>query len=227
MNEETRDVTVKLEDRPIEQVREETIDQLIVNYSHGVISAEAFERRLDQAMETDDHHEIVALVEDLPMEADTQYDRFKDKSFSTNYDAHGHDENERVVSILSSSERSGQWPVPKQIDVYMLLGSAELDFTDAVFHHQTVRVKIIGGLSSLEIFVPEDVNVVCKTLEVLSSTDNSTANVRQRQAPTLVIEGWSVLSSLEVSVKRTMKEKFMSFANSLKQSLVGDSDIKY
>ena len=28
---------VKLEDRPIEQVREEVIDKLIYHYSHGVI----------------------------------------------------------------------------------------------------------------------------------------------------------------------------------------------
>ena len=49
-------MTVILEDRPIEQVREETIDQLIFNYSHGVISAEAFERRLDQAMNSNTHY---------------------------------------------------------------------------------------------------------------------------------------------------------------------------
>ena len=55
-------MSVILEDRPIEQVREETIDQLIVNYSHGVISAEAFERRLDQAMSSDNHQEIIDLV---------------------------------------------------------------------------------------------------------------------------------------------------------------------
>ena len=48
-------MSVVLEDRPIEQVREEVIDNLIYNYSHGVISAEAFERRLDKAMSTQVH----------------------------------------------------------------------------------------------------------------------------------------------------------------------------
>ena len=43
-------MAVILEDRPIETLREEVIDTLIYNYSHGVISNEAFERRLDQAM---------------------------------------------------------------------------------------------------------------------------------------------------------------------------------
>ena len=44
-------MSVKVEDRPIEQVREQVIDQLIYNYSHGVISVDAFERRLDNAMD--------------------------------------------------------------------------------------------------------------------------------------------------------------------------------
>jgi hypothetical protein len=39
-------------DRPIETLREETIDQLIMNYGHGKLSREAFERRLDEALDT-------------------------------------------------------------------------------------------------------------------------------------------------------------------------------
>ena len=42
------------QDRPIEVVREEVIDQLIVNYGHEALSLEAFDRRLDQALSADD-----------------------------------------------------------------------------------------------------------------------------------------------------------------------------
>lgn len=56
---------VKLEDRPIEQVREETIDKLIVNYSHAVISAEAFERRLDEATDSESHQALVAFANSI------------------------------------------------------------------------------------------------------------------------------------------------------------------
>ena len=44
-------MSVKFEDRPLEKVREETIDQLVMNYGHGELSSEAFERRLDAAMD--------------------------------------------------------------------------------------------------------------------------------------------------------------------------------
>ena len=36
-------MTVKLEDRPIENVREEVVDQLTMNYGHGELSLEAFD----------------------------------------------------------------------------------------------------------------------------------------------------------------------------------------
>jgi len=37
-----------------------------------------------------------------------------------------------------------------------------------------------------------------------------------KQAPHIRIEGFQVLGSVEVKVKRTIKEKFVAFANSLK-----------
>ena len=68
-----------IEDRPIESVREEVIDQLIMNYSHGKLSHEAFERRLDKAIECQCNKEIVALVEDLELTVDKNYVEEKKK----------------------------------------------------------------------------------------------------------------------------------------------------
>lgn len=216
-------MTVKLEDRPIEQVREETIDKLIVNYSHGVISADAFERRLDTATYATEHQVLVDLVADLSMEADSQYDRYKEKQFTPKYQSGDDESNERLITVLSNSERTGQWIVPKQITVYGLLGSAKLDFTDAVFQHQHVEIKVVNGLSSLEIFVPENINVSTRLIDIISSSENTAPSMGGRQAPTISVTGWSVLSSVEVTVKQTMKEKFVAFANSIKATFNSQS----
>ena len=95
--------SVTLEDRPIEQVREEVIDKLIYNYSRGVISAEAFERRLDDAMASDDHQKIVDLAADLPMQADSSFKQQKDESFSINYTKSPSSESLKLLTILSKS----------------------------------------------------------------------------------------------------------------------------
>ena len=80
-------MAVILEDRPIETLREEVIDTLIYNYSHGVISNEAFERRLDQAMASQNHQEIVDLAGDLEKNTDSEFTSQKERQFNINYAA--------------------------------------------------------------------------------------------------------------------------------------------
>ncbi|CAB0151607.1 hypothetical protein PSI9734_01981 [Pseudidiomarina piscicola] len=211
-------MSVKLSDRPIEQVREETVDKLIVNYSRAIISAEAFERRLDEAMATDDHQQLVDLVTDLPLDADVQYDHKKERSFTPNYAATDATEDDKMISILGSNVREGQWQVPKKIIVVDVLGSAKLDFTDAIFQHQAIEVRVTNVLGSLEIFVPENVNVTTRVFNIIGSAENHAPSMAGRQAPQITITGWSLLGSIEVSVKRTMKEKLVAFANSMREA---------
>ncbi len=210
---------VKLEDRPIEQVREETIDKLIVNYSHAVISAEAFERRLDDATDSESHQELVALVADLPLEADSQYTRYKDTQLGPNYRAASEGSDDRIVSILSSEERRGQWVVPRRLRVIGVLSSVTLDFTDAVFEHQHVVIQVTDFLGSIEILVPDSVNVSTRLSGFLSSTENKSPSMGGRQAPHISVEGFSLLSSVEIKERKTMKEKLVAFANSIKSAL--------
>lgn len=212
---------VKLEDRPIEQVREETIDQLIYNYSHLIISAEAFEHRLDQAMQSDDPHKIVALVEDLPLNTDKRYDSEKESKFTPNYSHNVSDEEVKLSSILGSNERSGQWLVPKEINIVDVMGTTTLDFTDAIFQHQNITINIMCVMGSDDIFIPENVNVVTKMYSVMSAVENKSPSVANRQAPTITIRGKVIMGALNIEIKRTTKEKLMGFANSLK-SLFGD-----
>lgn len=207
---------VILEDRPIEQVREETIDQLIFNYSHGVISAEAFERRLDQAMNSECHQEIVDVVADLTLKADNHYNAQKEHQFTPSYSSDCNDKTLNLKSVLGSVERSGQWHVPRKIGLHNILAESNIDFTDAIFHHQNITIHVNCVLGDCKIYVPENVNVICKSYGIISSIENKAPSVASRQAPTITIEGKIILGSLSVSIKRTIKEKFIAFANNLK-----------
>ena len=108
---------VTTEDRPIKIVREEVIDQLIMNYGHEKISLDAFEKRLDKAMATEDPVELVGLVEDLDLDVDKDYLTKKRRELSMNSDipvesAHqGVDETDYMVHIFGGSQRSGIWNV--------------------------------------------------------------------------------------------------------------------
>lgn len=210
---------VKLEDRPIEQVREEVIDKLIYHYSHGVISAEAFERRLDAAMASTDHHEIVALAADLTMDVDEDYARQKEKKLNINYAASEVPDNETIINIMGGSDRSGRWKVPAEIRVLNFMGGSDIDFSDAVFTTPNVTIKTLCIMGGTDIKVPENVNVVTKAFCFMGGIDNKAPSIADRQAPTITVEGFVFMGGVDIGLKRTIKEKFVAMANQLKTML--------
>jgi hypothetical protein len=60
--------------------------------------------------------------------------------------------------------------------------------------------------------VPEQVNVVSNMFNIIGSTKNHAPSMGGQQAPQIVIEGYSILGSLDVNLKRSMKEKRSAFA---------------
>ncbi|WP_372625824.1 LiaF domain-containing protein [Arsukibacterium sp.] len=204
---------VKLEDRPFDQVRQEAIDQLIMNYSHGVISAEAFERRLDVASDATSVQQLIDVVADLSLHPDKQYRQQRDQSFTPRYQAGNDTRNEKIICVLSSNRQNGQWLVPAEMRVVNVVGSVVLDFSEAVFQHQNIVIRVNNWIGSLTILVPEQVNVVSNMFNIIGSTDNGAPSIGDRQAPQIVVEGYSILGSLDVKLKKTMKEKFTAFAD--------------
>lgn len=209
-------MAVKLEDRPIEQVREEVIDTLIYNYSHGVISNEAFERRLDKAMNSQVHQEIFDLVADLDKEKDPEFTTQRERQFNINYGSTESEESDTIVNILGGSARSGQWTVPREIKILTIFGGSEIDFTDAIFTTPNVTIKILCLFGGNDIFVPENINVISKAFCILGGIDNTAPSIASRQAPTLTVEGLVMFGGLDIKIKTTIREKFVAFANQMK-----------
>lgn len=210
-------MAVTLQDRPIETVRTEVIDQLIMNYSHGELSYEAFERRLEQAMESQSNTELVTLIEDLSLKVDEAYVESKKESSQVNF-VPGHAEAlENIVNVFSGSTRSGPWKVAKEINCYSIFSGTDIDFTDAQFTQPVVKVKLFSLFSGDTIYVPENVNVISKAFCVFGGVDNYAPCQNNTQGPTIVIEGVSIFSGVSIKVKRTIKEQLVDFADSLKK----------
>ncbi|SEA02778.1 LiaF domain-containing protein [Alkalimonas amylolytica] len=221
---------VKLEDRPIAQVREAVIDQLIMNYSHSVISEQAFERRLDIATNSDDPYVLIEQVADLTLEPDAKYRAMWSQNFAASntapstaktISANESSDKDRLVSILSSDERSGPWRVPQHLTIVNALSSVELDFSEALFEHQQVTLQLSNWLGSISIKVPEHVAVLSDVNNIAASTDNSVGSGEPRSGKThcIRIQGYSVLGSLDIAIKRSLKERFTDFANTVRSAL--------
>ena len=207
------------QDRPIDTLREEITDQLVMNYSHGELSLEAFERRLDEAMATTDHDVLLELVADLDLKVDQQFTDNKNDQLGINYVPGNTEDVEQIIQIFSGNGRSGNWRLPKQIQIYSVFSGCEIDLTDAEFSQPEVHIQVFSLFSGESIYVPEGVNVKSNVFSIFAGVDNSVMSSSIPGAPTIIIEGVSLFSGINIEVKRTMKEKFVEFADKFKSLL--------
>ena len=196
-----------------------------MNYSHAELSYEAFERRLDKAMELQNHKDLVTLVEDLPLAVDKAFVEGKKQGLAPNFVPGETEDVDYMIDIFSGSARSGAWQVAKEIRCFSLFSGTDIDFTDAKFSQSEVRVKIFSLFSGTDIFVPENVNIVSKAFCIFGAVDNKLSSqpstaldiTNAMNRPTLIIEGFSIFSGIDIKIKRSMKEKLVGLADSLKQ----------
>jgi len=188
------------------------------SYSRSFISAEAFERRLDIVVACEDPHQMMAQIEDLDSVPDPAITQSKEKQFAPQYSDEPAEDSDTLVNIMGGSDLTGQWVVPKNINTISIMGGATIDFTDAQFSSPVTTIHAFALMGGDTIYVPENVNVVCKAFCLMGGISNKTASVAGRNAPTIIIKGFMMMGGSEIKVKKTIKEKFMAFANQVKST---------
>lgn len=208
-------------DRPLSTLREEAVDQLVLNYGKGRLSLEAFERRLDRALEATRHAELIELTADLDEfpEADIASGAFAERkrdALSVARDRETTERSELIVNILGGTKRRGAWTVPAEIRIFNLIGGTTLDFSEARFTASTTRIRAFSLLGGTEICVAEDVNTVSKAFCILGGVDDSAGRSTDPAAPTIVIEGLMILGGVKIRLKRRLRERLLAFAQSVR-----------
>ena len=154
---------------------------------------------------------------DLDLTTDSKYQETKAEKLSKDKHFFEDSENhEKIVKVLSSGIQNGPWVVGEKISVTCILSDFKLDFTDAIFNFPVVHMKMFGLFSSNTIYVPEGVRVVCKNSSYLSSVNSRVFGNADENAQTIVIHGTSILSSVDIKIRVTMKEKWLDFAGGVK-----------
>jgi hypothetical protein len=205
-------------DRPLDALREETVDQLIMNYGHGKLSRQAFERRLDEALETKSHDKLLELTKDLDLKADRQYATQKKAELGIRMEEHptNADDVEHMINIFGGSNRSGAWDVPREIRMINIFGGAELDFSDARFTAQTTHITMFCMFGGASFRVREGMRTISKAVCIFGGVDNRAPSTTDPNAPTLYIHGIALFGGADIRVKKTPKQRLHEFANTLK-----------
>jgi hypothetical protein len=214
------------QDRPLEALREQTVDQLIMNYGHGKLSREAFERRLDEALDTKSHERLEQLTQDLDLRTDRQYTTQKKAELGIRVDTTAADrmeDNEHMINILGGHTRKGVWDVPRAIRILNFFGGAELDFTDARFTSETTYITVACIFGGVNIRVREGMRTISKAICVFGGVDNRGGTTLDPNAPLLVIEGFCLFGGVDIRVKKTPKQRLHEFADQLRTMFDAES----
>ncbi|MFU8816149.1 MAG: LiaF domain-containing protein [Pseudomonadales bacterium] len=214
-------MAVTTADRPLDTVREETVDQLIMNYGHGHLSLEAFQRRLDLAFEAEEHDALVRLVGDLELQVDAEYVEQKKGEVRGREPAADGDV-EYVVDVFGGSNRTGHWRVPAEVRVFTMFGGSDIDFSEAVFTSRTTRIKLLCLFGGVDIYVPEGVNTTVKAFAIFGGIDNRTPSCPDPDAPRLVVEGLVMFGGADVKIRKSLKERAQALAERLRAWFEGE-----
>jgi hypothetical protein len=202
-------------DRPIDALREETVDQLIMNYGHGKLSREAFERRLDEALDTKSHDRLVELTDDLDLKADRQYTAQKKAELGISVDTSPRsriEDADTIINVFAGNNRKGAWDVPRAIRMINVFGGSELDFSDARFTAETTYITVFCLFGGVNIRVRDGMRTVSKALCIFGGVDNRGGTTTDPKAPLLVIEGLALFGGVDIRVKKTPRQRLHEFA---------------
>ena len=209
---------VAAQDRPIEAVRRETIDQLILNYGHGKLSLAAFERRLETAMDAKSHDALLELTKDLEVLTDPGYAQKKHAELGAQVDENldDVDEEEWMVHVFGGSNRKSSWNVPRRIKMINVFGGCDLDFTQATFAARKTRIIMLCLFGGATLYVPEGVRAISKAVCIFGGINNRAPATTDPNAPTLVIEGLVLFGGVDIKLKKSFKKRYIEFAESVR-----------
>ena len=189
-----------LENKPVRKLKDIVILTLQHGYAHDLIDENEFEKRINDATNSDDRNALVALVKDLPLvegeKSGKPSIKYEPGDLIIN-DGHVKDY-KTVLTILSGVEKKGMWKPPKRLNVFTVMGGTDLDFSRAALNPGTTKIKVTCIMGGVDIIVPRGVNVEVSGIPIMGGMNNKTDETFNPGAPTLKIRALVVMGGVDI-----------------------------
>jgi hypothetical protein len=164
--------------------------------AEGRLTAEEHSDRLDGIYAAKTNADIAPYLADLP--AHMPRSAVASRSASGAPVVPGR--KDRIVAILSGVTRKGFWRADPQINVFALMGGAELDFRGADLPDGEVTLKATCLLGGMKITVPPEMRVVDSGVSIMGGhdIDGDTPESASVGAPVLRITGTCIMGGIEI-----------------------------
>ncbi|SHK46419.1 protein of unknown function [Pseudonocardia thermophila] len=173
--------------------RERAAQRLHKALSEGRITLAELEERLEAVYAARYEADLVPPLADLPVE-DTVVAPYSSVPVTP--------AGPPVVlrSGMSTIKRTGRWQVPARLRVQSGMGSAVLDFSEAVIGHPVVEIELALGAGSARILVPEGATAdVTGVVATMGSVTSKVSEIRTPDSgPHFVVHGTLGMGSLKV-----------------------------
>jgi len=181
--------------------REQVISRLSDGYARDIFDVDELERRLDLAHSARTVAELDLLVNDLG-DAPAASTALVPAGL-TAIDDPARAATKKLRVVMSSVERRGRWTVPKELDLRVLWGNAELDFRDASLGPGVTTIHVRVFMGNFELILPPNL-----AIEVDVSSFAGSVTERHRvppdadpSRPQIRVVGRVVFGNLEITTR--------------------------
>ena len=192
---------------PLERERERVMEVLSQHFAQDHLTIDEFERRIEQVYRIDSPAALRSLTQDLP-DIVSNVPAARPLPTPSGGRAAVSGRQDRILSIMSETTRTGPWLVPPHLDVTGVMSDTKIDLTHAVMPVGVVDFEVRAIMASLKVIVPPGMRVIIDTHSVMS-------NVRSRadelppedapatgNAPVVRITGFALMSDVNIVVRR-------------------------
>ena len=108
---------------------------------------------------------------------------------------------DNLVAVCSGVERKGYWQPASQVNVYAIMGGAQLDFRDAGLLEGTTVVDVYALMGGALLVFPPDVDVESHGNGFMGSFSHVAQQTHDPSAPRVVVRGFACMGGVEIRIR--------------------------